>query len=107
GSPSSTRSLASLMPFGPRSFILSRWTLFHLVFLLLRHASFLSLDCSTSERQNASSPTLSERSAVAAILVNNISKSYRIGGPTSQGMLREAIINVLQNPFRSQPMLQS
>jgi lipopolysaccharide transport system ATP-binding protein len=44
---------------------------------------------------------------VDAILVNNLSKSYRIGGSASQGMLREAIINVLQNPFRSRPTIQN
>ncbi len=42
-----------------------------------------------------------------AILVNNISKSYRIGGSASQGMLREAIINVLRNPFRPRPTIQN
>lgn len=41
------------------------------------------------------------------ILVSNISKRYRIGESLSQGMLREAIISVLQNPFRSRPTIQN
>jgi homopolymeric O-antigen transport system ATP-binding protein len=42
-----------------------------------------------------------------AILVDNISKNYRIGGSASQAMLREAMMNVLQNPFRPRITIQN
>jgi lipopolysaccharide transport system ATP-binding protein len=44
---------------------------------------------------------------VDAILVNNISKSYHIGGSVPQGMLREAIMGVVGKPFRARPGIQN